>query len=266
MKKLTLLSTVSLIALLSACTEKVDIDLDSTEPKVVIEGYLVTEQDSSYVKLSRTIDFFNNSTPPPITNAVVEISANGSTVLFNHQGDGLYKPQAGYVPDTSTEYALKVLVDGQEFTAKSTLYPMFYVDPDIRFAYKPAEGFLSEGYAVTYWSIDSREDEIYTQFSFGQNDTLFDQRIIFGNTDIRKNEYLPFELPFFRPQSGDSVMMVFKSLDIPVASYLNALASLNSGAPGPFQTPPANPPTNISGGAIGYFMATDVVRIGKRIP
>ncbi len=254
------------LALLSACTEKVDVQLGDTEPKVVIEAYLATETDSSYVKLSRSINYFASGGSPAITDATVEITGNGNTILFNHIADGLYKGPSGYMPDTAVTYTLKVLADGQEYTSVSTLYPMFYVDPQLQFEYRDASGFLDAGYAVTYWSSDSRPQEIHTQFKFGQNDTLFDQEIIFSNTDIVKNELRPFELPFYRPLSGDSVMLEFRSIDPQVAAYLVALANLNSGAPGPFQTPPANPPTNISGGAIGYFMATDVKRLGERIP
>ncbi|MDX5320772.1 MAG: DUF4249 domain-containing protein, partial [Bacteroidota bacterium] len=173
---------------------------------------------------------------------------------------------AGYKADTSTVYRLKVVVDGKEYTATSTLYPMFDVEPQLEFVYQPASGFLEEGYAVTYYSTDSRQDEIFTRFNFGENDTMFDAQILFTNADLKKFERVPFELPFYRAQSGDSVMLEFRSIDIPVARYLEAVSNLNSGAPGPFQTPPANPPTNISGGAVGYFMCTDVVRVGQRVP
>lgn len=264
----TKLFPIVLLALpfLVSCTQKVDLELDEVEPKVVIEGYLVTETDSSFVKLSHTISYFNQGTPPPITDATVEITGAGNTILFQHTANGVYKPAPGYAADTNVVYDLRVLVDGKEYKATSTLYPMFYVNPQLTFDYRQAEGFFPAGYAVTYWSMDARADEVYTQFAFGQNDTLFDQEIFFTNAQLIKNQYLPFELPFFRPQPGDSVMLIFKSIDIPVARYLQALASLSSGAPGPFQTPPANPPTNISGGAVGYFRACDVVRIGVIAP
>ncbi|MBI1222048.1 MAG: DUF4249 family protein [Bacteroidetes bacterium] len=256
-----------IFGLFTSCTEKVDVQLGKTAPVVVIEGYIATEVDSSYVRLSLTQDYFNPTTPVYIDNGTVEITDDkGNSLVFTYAGEGKYKGPAGYIPDTSTEYSLRVVVDGKEYTAKSMLYPMFDVDPILEFKYQPASGFLSEGYSVTYYSTDNRPGEIYTRFNFGQNDTIFDQEILFSSKDIKKNQRVPFELPFYRPQSGDSVIMQFRSIDIPVARYLEALSNLNSGAPGPFQTPPANPPTNISGGAVGYFMCTDVVRIGQKIP
>lgn len=250
----------------TACEEKVDVQLGETDPKVVIEGYWCTETDSSYVRLTRTIDYFNTSTPPAITDASVEINDGQNSLLLTHIGDGFYRPNAGYKADTGKVYSLKVIANGETFSASSTLYPMFYVDPVLQFDFKPASGFLDEGFAVTYYSIDNRPGEIFTKFNFGQNDTIFDQEILFTSADLIKGQTRPFELPFYRPQSGDSVMLIFRSIDIPVAKYFEALSQLNSGAPGPFQTPPANPPTNISGGAVGYFMATDVTRVGQVVP
>jgi len=55
-------------------------------------------------------------------------------------------------------------------------------------------------------------------------------------------------------------MILFRSIDLNVSNYLNALFNINSGAPAIFQSPPANPPTNIKGDALGIFYATDVVR------
>ncbi|MHB1278510.1 MAG: DUF4249 family protein [Bacteroidia bacterium] len=254
------------LSLFASCEEKIDLELGDTQTRVVIEGNLITETDSSYVRLSLTQDYFNPIEPVYVSDGTVEISSNQGTVMFNYAGDGLYKGPAGYKPDTSVVYTLKVLVDGKEYTATSTLFPMFEVDTTLQFDYRPASGFIEEGYAVTYYSTDNRLDEVYTKFNFGQNDTLFDQSILFTNAGIRKFETVPFELPFFRVQSGDKVMMEFRSIDVPVATYLQALANLNNGAPGPFKTPPANPPTNISGGAVGYFMATDIVRVNKIVP
>lgn len=257
---------IGLVLILASCQEKVDIDLGDTEPKVVIEGYWSTDSSRSRIQVSKTIDYFSTDVPPPVTDAIVEVSDGQTTLVLSHNGAGFYRPPHGYKADTGKTYYLKVIVDGVEYKSKSTLYPMFDVDPNLQFDFKPASGFIEEGYAVTYYSIDNRPQEVYTRFNFGQNDTIFDQEIIFTNADLIKGQTRPFELPFYRAQSGDSVMLIFSSLDVPVATYFNALANLNSGAPGPFQTPPANPPTNIEGGAVGYFMATEEVRIGKVVP
>jgi hypothetical protein len=51
-----------------------------------------------------------------------------------------------------------------------------------------------------------------------------------------------------------------RSIDIKMRDFLAAYGSQNPNIPGPFQVPPANLPTNISGGAVGYFVGYDVKR------
>jgi len=251
---------------LYSCTEKVEPKLDKTEERVVIEGLVSTEADSSYVRISRTASYFSNDEPPAIANATVEVSDGNTVFPLSYKGDGYYFFQPSFRGEAGKTYKLSVSVDGATYSSEAVLYPMFEVDTNIVATYKPAEGFIPEGYAITYMSRDSRPEEIFTWFNFGKNDTLESFRIIFTNSNTLKNQWVPFELPFFRPVAGDTVMMVFKTLGRPQADFFTALDNLNSGAPGPFRTPPANPPSNIRGGALGYFMATEVLRINKKIP
>ena len=263
MKRIHLITLSTLLFFLSACTEKVDIDLSGIDPVVVIEGTVSTETDSSFVRVSLTKDYFDEQSVVPVNDAIVLVFSDNDTATFNHTTNGIYVPPAGYKGDTLKQYTLRVLHDGKEYNSTTTLHPMFYVDTNLIFTYAEAAGFLSAGYKVTYLSIDTRPGEIFTQFRFGQNDTLFDQEIFFSSAELVKNALLPFELPFYRPQLGDSVMLVFRSFDPPVAKYFIELGNLRSQAPGPFKTPPANPPTNISGGALGYFLATDIKRVNQ---
>jgi len=252
---------ISLALLFSACEDKIDLDLSSEGQKPVVEGRVTTETDSSYIKLSFTAPYNSNQEPPVITNATVEVTMdNGPAVLFNHVGNGIYKPAAGYVGQKDHNYSLKIVINGNEYTAQSYLYPMFDVVDTLIQEFKPAQGFIDEGYAITYWGNYNQPPKKYYWFNFGKNDSLEDNDILFDNSDIPFNQPQPFELPFFRAQKGDSVILVFRSIDVYVNNYLNALSALNSGAPGLFQAPPANPPTNIKGGAVGFFYASDIVR------
>ena len=49
-------------------------------------------------------------------------------------------------------------------------------------------------------------------------------------------------------------------IPIRIKLTVNEYNNQNSGAPGPFQTPPTNLPTNIKGGALGYFATYDYKR------
>lgn len=248
---------------LSACTEKVDLKLNAEDPVVAIEGYVCTELDSSFVRVTFSAPFNNPEKIAPISNAVVEIGPEGGPMeIWTHAGNGVYRPVPGYKADTGKVYNLKVTYEGKTYTSRATLFPMFFVADTLSQIFRPADGFIEEGWAIIYWSIDTRpgNEIIQTQFNWGVNDTFETTTVFFANSQIRLNEFLPFELPFFRPLSGDSVMLVFRSLDNTAAQYFISLENLRQPPPGPFATPPANPPTNITGGAVGGFRASDVVR------
>jgi hypothetical protein len=177
--------------------------------------------------------------------------------------EGVYRTKASYVAAPNTTYNLKIVAEGKTYTSTSTLTPMFRVD-SIQQVYKPAQGFLKEGYTVKYFAYDDRAPIKYTYFRFGKNsqnaeDSLFDTKILFDNGVTRNGSY-EFELPFLRLQPNDYTYLIFRSVDKNMYDFITAYNNQTSEAPGPFQVPPANLPTNIIGGALGYFATFDVVR------
>ena len=260
---LIIISSLLFGLMFTSCEEVIDIDLPDNTQKLVVEGQITTEIDSSYVRITKSLGYFDNTNATPlITDAVIDV--NG--IAFNHAGNGIYKASSGYVGTTGTIYNLKVTHQGITYTSSSTLEPMFQIDTVVSY-FKPASGFIEEGYAVAFFAIDNRPRTKYTYFRFGfknQEDTqgkdsLFDARILFDNRNSVVNEPYVFELPFLRLQPNDTAILVFRSTDEVVNRYYLALENRrNSG--GPFSTPPANLPTNINGGALGLFAAYDVKR------
>lgn len=252
---------LALIVLFSACEDKIDIDLSFAGKKPVVEGRVSTETDSSFVRLSFTAPYNSNEKAPAITNATVEVSKdNDPAVMFSHTSNGIYKAPAGFAGEKDHNYKLRVVVDGKEYTSESYLFPMFDVEDTLVQKFEPANAFLDEGYTITYFAVYNQKPIKYYWFDFGKNDTLENADILFDNDNLVFNQRSPFEIPFFRAEKGDSVMLLFRSIDRNTSNYIEALGSLNSGAPAIFQSPPANPPTNIQGDALGIFYAMDVVR------
>lgn len=245
---------------LVSCEQEIDIAIPASDNRVVIEAEVTTETDSSYVRITRTGDYYSTNSLPIVTNAIVEI--NGTPFL--HIANGLYKPLGTFVGEVNKTYNLVVTHEGKTYKSTSTLTEMFKVDSVVPL-FKPAEGFLDEGYTAVYYATDNRPQPRYTYYQFGiwsdtlRTDSLFRQKIIFDNVSIRTGSY-SFELPFLRLEVGDTVVQIFRSIDKNMFDFLNAYNTQSSGAPGPFQQPPANLPTNISGGAYGYFATYDVVR------
>jgi hypothetical protein len=265
MKQLIQLFIIAII--FSACQEVIELDTPPTANKLVIEGVISTETDSSYIRLTRTLNYFDNNSPvPPVDNATITV--NG--IAFTHTGNGIYKAASPYTGVPNTMYNLSVVYEGKTYTSASMLEQGFDVDT-IFPVFKPAAGFIPAGYAVKYIATDNRPRVKYTYFKFGfkndqitkGQDSIFGFRVLFDNKDFPVNAPYEFELPLYRFEEGDSCILIFRSIDENVFRYLDALG--NRGGNAFFGSPPANLPTNIKGDALGLFAAYDVKRYRVRI-
>ncbi|OYU97573.1 MAG: hypothetical protein CFE21_04575 [Bacteroidetes bacterium B1(2017)] len=261
MKKIAY-SFLATILLLGACKEQIDIETKDANPLLVVEGEVTTEVDSSYVKLSLSTNYFASLEIPIVKTATVTV--NG--VPFNFvPSQNVYRPASGYVGKTDSVYNLLVSYDNKTYTARTTLERMFRVDSFFQ-TWKEAEGFLPAGYSISYAGFDSRPQTKYTYFINGYFDTIaqrdsFDNnKVLFDNSQTPVNKPYVFEIPFARFNSGDEYIAIFRSVDKNMNDFIFAYGNQNPNIPGPFQTPPANLPTNITGGGLGYFTGYDVVR------
>ncbi|MCE2740775.1 MAG: DUF4249 domain-containing protein [Sphingobacteriales bacterium] len=261
MKKI-IIYILPLLLLIGACKEIVEIEITDADPILVVEGEVSTETDSSYVKLSLSTNYYAAGVAPIIKTA--SVSVNGIPFLFD-PSQNRYKPFAGFVGKTDSVYQLNVNYENKIYTAQTTLYPMFRVDSFFQ-TWKEAQGFLPAGYSLSYAAFDSRPTPRYTSFIQGYFDTIAQKDSIPGNTIVFDNVQTPankqytFEIPFARFISGDIYFATFRSIDNQMKDFLAAYSSQNPNIPGPFQVPPANLPTNVSGGAVGYFVGYDVKR------
>lgn len=269
MKNIQFLFLILVGLSLASCEEVIDVDVPENTVKLVVEAAITTETDSSFVRLTKSVGYFDNTnTTPYVTNAAVTV--NG--VIFTHTANGLYKGPSSYTGTVNTKYNLNIVADGKTYTSSSFLEKMFEIDTVIP-VFKPEDLFGEAGYTVKYIGRDDRPPVKYTYFRFGFNsevttmgkDSFEDFRILFDNKNMVDGTY-EFEIPGHDLQLNDTSIMIFRSIDEPVYRYYFALGNRSSG--GPFSTPPANLPTNIIGAtepALGLFAAYDVKRYRTRI-
>jgi hypothetical protein len=259
----------SLLALFfSSCTEIIEVDIPENTEKLMVEGNISTELDSSFVRLSLTVPYFGDNKPYPVVpNATVNV--NG--VNFTYDTNGIYRPAKPYIGIVGNTYTLSVSYNGQQYSSSSFLEPMFQIDSIVP-TYKEPIDFLEAGYTVTYYGKDTRSQvkNTYLRFGFKGVDSISDFyedfRVLFDNKGQDPNRPLVFEVPFVRLAPGDTNILVFRSIDQAVYRYYLALNNRSDGG-GPFSTPPANLPTNIKGkDALGLFAAYDIKRYRTAIP
>ena len=105
----------------ASCTKEIDIDLNSSSPQIVIEGNISDEPGPYTVKLSKTVNFSDANIHPPVTGASVIISDNtGVTDTLTEIASGLYQTHR-IIGTSGNTYTLKVIVEGKQYDAVSTM-------------------------------------------------------------------------------------------------------------------------------------------------
>lgn len=122
-KTVTLFSLLFVLLFLS-CDKVVELDLETGDPKIVIDAEIIWEKGTSgseqSIKITRMAPYYSPTTPK-VSGAQVRVeNSNGDIFTFNEVEPGLYKC-TNFVPEIDMEYKLLVQVDGQSLTATEKL-------------------------------------------------------------------------------------------------------------------------------------------------
>jgi hypothetical protein len=242
-----------LMSLLIACEEIIEIDLEGTDPRIVIEGSISDRPGPYRVLLSRTTDYFDPSEYPAVTGATVVVSDDlGTRDTLVEVMDGIYETTTIQGMSGRT-YQLDVEAEGQEYTASARLPQRIDIN-SIELEYYPETYYYEEAYWLHCHFTDPLDTANFYRVRVFKNDTLdkniygIDDKFIDGN---------PVDLFIWGDsyQPGDTAILELFSMDDMVYDYFLTLANLlYSGGDGSYSTP-ANPNTNLSNDALGYFGA-----------
>lgn len=233
-------------ALIFSCQKVIDLDLNSENPKYVVEGIVTKGETVHRVKITRTLDFDENKPFPVVNNATVVISDNaGNSQTLTFIADGIYET-VGFLGVEGRTYTITVTVDGKIFTAQSTM-PTEVVLESLEVLSIPFGGDtirslvpkrLDQAGVPNYYQYDlyqngERLEGVYLQddqFSDG----LMNEQPIFGG------DYIP----------GDTADVIMYCIDKPVYKYFYSIDA-NTGS----TASPANPDSNFGKACLGYFSA-----------
>jgi hypothetical protein len=245
---------------LAACKKVISVDLHNVAPQIVIEGEVTNVKGPYRVRISRSVDFSASNTFPPVTNADVYLtdSTNGITDHLVQADSGLYlaRRTVGVAKHT---YVLNVTIDGKQYTASSTIPRPVLLD-SVTFALNFDFNNKQEINAVVNFQ-DPPGLGNYYQFTEVVNGRTLPDIFVFEDR-LSDGRYI--EQPLFNDSSylhkSDDVVVTMNCVDKNIYNYFFTLANVTGN--NNFQTAtPANPVTNITGGALGYFSAHTTQRI-----
>jgi hypothetical protein len=250
------------------CEEVVTLDINQAAPKLVIDGLITNEDTTHFVRITKSGDFYGSG-GKNVMDAIVEVRDNlGNIFSYTHNPEGYDSLNGYYFSDQQFAgkeqriYNLSVTVESQIFTASDTLRPITTIDSlSIQVDSRAADDPESEGeiYQVLLYAKEPQETVDFYYFKFYRNNIIevtdnnvyvFDDRLL-GNS----LNGLPSPILF---KQGELAAVEIYSLTREQFVYFMDLANILNSDGGMFSPPPANPRSNISGGALGLFQVSGI--------
>jgi hypothetical protein len=244
---------------LTSCQKVIHVDLSSSAPQLVIQGNIYDQPGPFEVTVSKTVNFDALNVYPAVTNATVSISDDaGNTEVLSQGIAGTYfTATIQGVPGRT--YKLTVVVDGKTYTASSTMHQATTIDTTY---FKEAQFGGMKLVAINFINISGTENyyrvihflngKQATSFSvFSENASITDTiSYSFNATNITPTVTQP------KLEKGDKIDVWLECLDKGVFDYFRTANS-----EGGQNASPANPVSNITNGALGYFNACPVRKV-----
>lgn len=274
------LLTFSIVAILAftACTERIDIELDSTYKRLVVEGMVTTDLVKHYVILSITSDYFSNEPPPPVRNALVELAFGNETMQLveNDTVPGRYETPYAFRGEIGTTYDLDISqidVDqdgGDESYHSSSTIPGGAELESIEIKYYSTP--VASGYAIFMYASHPPEQLDWFGFKTIKNsiyltNTLSEYSVL--SDDIFDSGYFPgLPVGFLSDDEtdqavypGDTITFELNCIEEAYYNFVTQAQTEIAGNIPLFSGPPANVATNLNNGAQGIFAAYSIQRI-----
>lgn len=266
-----------------ACTEQVQIELESTQPRLVVEGSVTTDSCRHQVLLTVTSDYFSNKPPSGLSNATVELSFNDKLILFekNDSLPGLYESPLAFRGVPGTTYQLDIrdvfIEEGDQnasYRATSTM-PGGSELEYIEIEYFPTS--LLSGHVVFMYTSHPPDQRDWFGFKLLKNgDLLTDSlsKYFVMADDLFDDGYFPgLPVGFLNDadprqavHQGDTVTFELDCIDQFYYEYISSALLEIVGNNPLFSGPPSNVKSNVDNGAFGYFIAYSVQRTSIVMP
>ncbi len=248
---------IALAVCLVSCEKVIDVNVRDADRRYVIEGVVTDKPERHYVKITTTQNLSDNNNFPGVRDAAVSVTdESGTSFVFVEEEDGVYKSVHSFAGVSGSIYTLTVDINGERFTAVSTMphkveMDTMYITEEFLFGQVRKAANIAyrdpQGERNYYRFIQFIEGMRYNRV-FVTNDEYTDGNAV---TDKLRT---PSDDEDHQIEAGDTVTVHALCMDKANNDYW--VSFLSSGATGGGGTAsPANPTTNIQGGALGYFSA-----------
>lgn len=251
---------------LTACEDKVDIDVPEGEEKLVVDG-IFTNDPSSVITLSKTAPYFNEGHTPRVSDATVMITSNtNDTIQLTEIAESPGDYRSSQAGEIGKIYTLHIrLQNGDTYTSISEKMSRVPEIDSIYSAYSDDvdDPFVEEGYLVYIETLEPKGKGDFYRWTYSIN--LQEQRgpedLSFASDELVDGNYVTEAEIASELQANDFVRVTQLSISERAYNYLVAVSqALQVG--GPFDSPPSPIKGNVKNDnpgkpdALGYFMVS----------
>ncbi len=254
MLKLKYILPLFLLVLLFGCEKVIDVELNEVNPGIVIEANLTGNPGSVEVKITKTGDYFGTADMEKVSGASVILEDDaGNRIELPETDEGIYALGKLDVVEGTT-YTLTVEAEGETYVAQSTLHPAVKIT-SLDYFYEEGESFFDDGYYLILILQDPADEENYYRIKTwknGRSKNNADNLILFTDRYVEGKEVqITMRGTIFKNGSIAKVELI--TLDKGAYEFYRTFSDVASTNPG--SAAPANPKSNFSNGALGYFSA-----------
>lgn len=165
-------SFLFIFTLFTSCTDVIDVDVPTADPRLVIEASLDwqngTDGKQQTIKLSTTTPYFDTTSDNVVTGATVAVtrSSTNTTMLFTDNNDGTYTT-TNFEAVLNETYILNILYNNETYTATETLRP---TTPITSVNQSKNNGFFSDVLEVNVYFNDPEDETNFYILKFQERD------------------------------------------------------------------------------------------------
>ncbi len=268
-KKISIIFAVALLA--ASCTEKINIKLDSTYTRLVVDGHIKSDTGTYVINLTKTSDYFADAPSPRMVSATVSITDGTNTFPLTETipgQSGIYQTGPKFAGTIGKDYTLNIILP--EVIAGTTIYtassPLLRVTKldSIHVVFDASQG--KDGvWNVEIFAQDPPGSKNYYMLNLYRNNQLwsdtinkiaifdnqfFEGKYITGATAFRINNSHLWETLY----PGDSIMVELSAITQEYYNFISQVKQVGFSIPF-FSGPPANVTGNVSNNGVGFFAA-----------
>jgi hypothetical protein len=243
-----------------SCEKEIEIDLNDADQKIVIVGTVTNTNEPAQVRITKSVPFDELNVFPAVTNGQVEITRiSGSEIsIFSlvEVEPGVYHSTEPIGQQGAT-FKLRIVAEGEVYESQSTMpneveVVDFYFEEFLPGSLNPAVDFVDVGGIANFYKANLFINGELKPDIFITDDVFTDGQVnnaLFGGPDLEFN-------------AGDLVVIQIDQIDQANYNYWFTMSqNVNEST-----AAPANPESNISNGALGYFSAFSRTSVSGIVP